>query len=108
MSYVDAVDKAMDIEEGLQNHRSLVRPQVVQGNRPMVPGVQPSQYVQSSQPPQQQVAKQFGHQRFRPRGRQLKKKSSSRSSGLGSSSSGSSKVEFCGQCGGRNPTTQFV
>ncbi|KZV14260.1 pentatricopeptide repeat-containing protein mitochondrial [Dorcoceras hygrometricum] len=48
MSYADAVDKAMDIEEGLQNHGSRVRPQVVQGNRPMVPGVQPSQSVQSS------------------------------------------------------------
>ncbi|KZV55393.1 hypothetical protein F511_03874, partial [Dorcoceras hygrometricum] len=51
MSYADAVDKAMDIEEGLQNRRSRVMPQVVQGNRPMVPGVQPFQSVQSSQPP---------------------------------------------------------
>ncbi|KZV39311.1 hypothetical protein F511_22968 [Dorcoceras hygrometricum] len=54
-----------------------------------------TQYVQSSQPPQQQVAQQSGHQRFRPRGRQFKKKSGSSSSGSGSSSSGSSsKVEF--------------
>ncbi|KZV50408.1 hypothetical protein F511_37426, partial [Dorcoceras hygrometricum] len=46
---------------------------------------------------------------FRPRGRQFKKKSGSSSSGSGSSSSGSSsKVEFCGQCGGRHPTTQCV
>ncbi|KZV50252.1 hypothetical protein F511_20863 [Dorcoceras hygrometricum] len=41
-SYADAVDKAMDIEEGLHNRRSRVRPQVVQGNRTMVPRVQPS------------------------------------------------------------------
>ncbi|KZV29796.1 hypothetical protein F511_13875, partial [Dorcoceras hygrometricum] len=54
-SYVDAVDKAMDIEEGLQNSRSRVRPQVVQGNHPMVSGLQPTQSVQSSKPPQQQV-----------------------------------------------------
>ncbi|KZV24864.1 hypothetical protein F511_14747 [Dorcoceras hygrometricum] len=47
--------------------------------------------------------------RFRPRGRQFKKKSGSSSSGSGISSSGSSsRVEFCGQCGGRHPTVQFV
>ncbi|KZV58317.1 hypothetical protein F511_34267 [Dorcoceras hygrometricum] len=75
----------------------------------MVPGVQPSQSVQSSQPPQQQqIAQQSGHQRFMPRGRQFKKKSSSSSSGSGSSSSGSSKIEYCGQCGGRHPTAQCV
>ncbi|KZV20428.1 hypothetical protein F511_30929 [Dorcoceras hygrometricum] len=39
----------------------------------------------------------------------VQKKSGSSSSGSGSSSSGgSSKVEFCGQCGGRNPTVQCV
>ncbi|KZV57418.1 hypothetical protein F511_04855 [Dorcoceras hygrometricum] len=80
-SYAEAVDRAIDIEEGLQNRRSRVRPQVVQGNHPMVPVVQPSQSVQSSQPPQQQVAQQPGHQRFRPRGRLFKKKSGSSSSG---------------------------
>ncbi|KZV38313.1 hypothetical protein F511_27465 [Dorcoceras hygrometricum] len=74
------MDKSMDIDEGLENRRSRVRPQVVQG-----------------------------HQRFRPRGRQFKKKSGSRSSGSDSSSSGSSsRVEFCGQCGGRHPTVQCV
>ncbi|KZV39423.1 hypothetical protein F511_31267 [Dorcoceras hygrometricum] len=72
-------------------------------------GVQPSQSVQSSHPPQQQVAQQSGHHRFRPRGRQFKKKFGFSSSGSGSSSSGSSsKVEFCGQCGGKHPTTQCV
>ncbi|KZV32016.1 hypothetical protein F511_30615 [Dorcoceras hygrometricum] len=98
----------MDIEEGLQNRRSRVRSQVVQGNRPMVPVLQPSQSVQSSQPPQQQVAQQPGHHRFRPRDRQFKKKSGSSSSGSGSSSSGSYKVEFCGQCGGSHPTAHCV
>ncbi|KZV54401.1 hypothetical protein F511_28838 [Dorcoceras hygrometricum] len=57
-SYAEAMDRAIDIEEGLQNRRSSVWPKVVQGNRPMVSGVQPSQSVQSSQPPQQQVAQQ--------------------------------------------------
>ncbi|KZV44899.1 hypothetical protein F511_17878 [Dorcoceras hygrometricum] len=107
-SYAEAVDWAIDIEEGLQNRRSRVRPQGVQGSRPVVLGVQPSQSVQSSQPPQQQVAQQPGHQRFRPHGRQFKKKSGSSSSGSGSSSSGSSKVEYCCQCGGKHPTAQCV
>ncbi|KZV26423.1 hypothetical protein F511_14501 [Dorcoceras hygrometricum] len=47
-SYVDAVDKAMDIEEGLQNRRPRVRPQVAQGIRPCVQGAQSSQPSQSS------------------------------------------------------------
>ncbi|KZV40737.1 hypothetical protein F511_14777 [Dorcoceras hygrometricum] len=89
------MDKAMAIE-GLQKRRSRVRPQVVQGNRPMVPGVQPSQSLQSSQPPQQQTTQQSGRHRFRPRGHQFKKKSGSSSSGLGSSRSISPRVEFCG------------
>ncbi|KZV13892.1 hypothetical protein F511_44864 [Dorcoceras hygrometricum] len=40
-SYAGAVDKAMDIEEGLWNHRSRVHPPVVQGSCPNVPGAQP-------------------------------------------------------------------
>ncbi|KZV40372.1 hypothetical protein F511_01694 [Dorcoceras hygrometricum] len=52
-SYAEAVDRAIDIEEGLQNRRSRVSPQGVQVSRPVVQGVQPSQSVQSSQPPQQ-------------------------------------------------------
>ncbi|KZV41628.1 hypothetical protein F511_21930 [Dorcoceras hygrometricum] len=108
-SYAEAVARAIDIEEGLQNRRSRVRPQGVQRSHPVVPRVKPSQSVQSSQPPQQQVAQKPGHQRFRPRGRQFKKKSGSSSSGLGSSSSGSSsKVEYCGQCGGKHHTAQWV
>ncbi|KZV51434.1 hypothetical protein F511_20814 [Dorcoceras hygrometricum] len=53
-SYAEAVDRAIDIEEGLQNRRSHVRPQGVQGSRPVVSWVQPSQSVQSFQPHQQQ------------------------------------------------------
>ncbi|KZV56641.1 hypothetical protein F511_02140 [Dorcoceras hygrometricum] len=41
-SYAEAVDRAIDIEEGLQNRRSRVRPQGVQGSRPVGSGVQPS------------------------------------------------------------------
>ncbi|KZV43210.1 hypothetical protein F511_28111 [Dorcoceras hygrometricum] len=75
----------------------------------MVSGVQPSQSVQSSQPHQQQVAQQSGHQRFRPHGRQFKKKSGSSYSVSGISSSGSSsKVEYCGQCGGKHHSAQRV
>ncbi|KZV22490.1 hypothetical protein F511_19710 [Dorcoceras hygrometricum] len=48
--------------EGLQSRRSRVRPQVVQGNHPVVSGVQPSQTSQSSQPPQQE-AQQSGRHR---------------------------------------------
>ncbi|KZV18329.1 DNA/RNA polymerase superfamily protein, partial [Dorcoceras hygrometricum] len=48
-SYADAVDKAMDIEEGLRNRRSRVQPQAAQGSRPNAPGVQPPQFPQSSQ-----------------------------------------------------------
>ncbi|KZV22101.1 hypothetical protein F511_09114 [Dorcoceras hygrometricum] len=72
-------------------------------------GVQSSQSVQSSQPPQQQKqAQKSGHHRFRTRGRQFKKKSGSSSSGSGSSSSSSPRAELCGQCGGKHPTTQQV
>ncbi|KZV57823.1 hypothetical protein F511_24962, partial [Dorcoceras hygrometricum] len=91
-SYADAVDKAMDIEEGLQNRRSRVRLQVSQGTLPIVQGVQPSQSSQSSQHPSQQP----GHHRFRPRGQQFKKKSVSSSSGSGNSSSSSPRAIFCG------------
>ncbi|KZV28252.1 hypothetical protein F511_02122 [Dorcoceras hygrometricum] len=52
-SYAEAMDRAIDIEEGLQNRRLRVRPQGVQGSRPVVPGVQPSQSMHSSQPPHQ-------------------------------------------------------
>ncbi|KZV47012.1 hypothetical protein F511_32586 [Dorcoceras hygrometricum] len=107
-SYADAVDRAIDIEEGLQNCRSCVRAQVVQGNRLIVPRVQPSHSSQSSQPPQQQTAQQSGRHRFRPRGHRFKKKSGSSSSGSGSSSSSSPRVDFCGQCRGNHPTTQCV
>ncbi|KZV49659.1 hypothetical protein F511_26037 [Dorcoceras hygrometricum] len=105
-SYADEVDKVMDIEEGFQNRRSRVKPQVAQGNLPNVPGVQPSQMSQSYQPPQQAV-QQSGHHRFRPRGLQFKKKSGSSSSGSGSSSS-SPSAEFYGLCGGKHSSTQCV
>ncbi|KZV29293.1 hypothetical protein F511_22991 [Dorcoceras hygrometricum] len=39
---------------------------------------------------------------------QFKKMSGSSSSGSGSSSSGGTKVEYCGQCGGKHPTAQCV
>ncbi|KZV37433.1 hypothetical protein F511_12451 [Dorcoceras hygrometricum] len=107
-SYADAVDKTMHIEEGLRNRRSRVQPQAAQGARPNVQGAQPPQFSQSSQQPQQS-AQQSGRHRFRPRGHQCKKKQGSSSSGSGSSSSSSSpRATFCGQCGGKHPSTQRV
>ncbi|KZV39091.1 ABC transporter C family member 13 [Dorcoceras hygrometricum] len=106
-SYADAVDKTMDIEEGLRNHRSPVQPQAVQGTHPNTLGVQPPQFPQSSQQQPQQSAQQSGRHRFRPCGHQFKKKQGSSSSGSGSSSSISSpRATFCGQCEGRHPSTQ--
>ncbi|KZV39031.1 hypothetical protein F511_07978 [Dorcoceras hygrometricum] len=44
----------------------------------------------------------------RPRGQQFKKKPVSSSSGSGSSSNSSPRANFCGQCGGKHPSTQCV
>ncbi|KZV40356.1 hypothetical protein F511_01678 [Dorcoceras hygrometricum] len=87
-SYAEAMDNAIDIEEGLRSRRSRARPQGAQGGRPAVQGAQSSQSSQSAHQPQQQqqqLAHQSGRQRFRPRGHQFKKKSGSGSSGSGSS-----------------------
>ncbi|KZV48836.1 hypothetical protein F511_15485 [Dorcoceras hygrometricum] len=55
----EAVDSAIDIEEGLWNRRSCARPQGAQGVRPAVQGAQSSRSSQSvHQPPQQQLAQQ--------------------------------------------------
>ncbi|KZV33822.1 hypothetical protein F511_23216 [Dorcoceras hygrometricum] len=104
-SYAEAVDNAIDIEEGLRNRRSRARPHGAQGGRPAVQGAQSSQSSQSAHQPQQQQ-QPSGRQRFRPR--QFKKKSGSGSSGSGSSSSSGSRAEFCGYCGGKHPSTQCV
>ncbi|KZV30168.1 hypothetical protein F511_20798 [Dorcoceras hygrometricum] len=42
-SYAEAVDSAIDIEEGLRSRRSRSRPQGAQGGRPSIQGVQSSQ-----------------------------------------------------------------
>ncbi|KZV31852.1 hypothetical protein F511_43731 [Dorcoceras hygrometricum] len=105
-TYAEAVDNAIDIEEGLRSRRAR-RQQVAQGGRPAGQGAQSSQASQSAHQPQQQqqpqVAQQSGRQRFRLRGQQFKKKS-----GSGSSSSSGSRAEFCGYCGGKHPSTQCV
>ncbi|KZV19159.1 hypothetical protein F511_39496 [Dorcoceras hygrometricum] len=111
-TYAEAVDSAIDIEEGLWSRRAR-RQQAPQGGRPAIQGAQSSYSSQSAYQPQQQqqqpqVAQQSGRQRFRPRGQQFKKKSGSGSSGSGSSSSSGSRVEFCGFCGGKHPSTQCV
>ncbi|KZV22020.1 hypothetical protein F511_41135 [Dorcoceras hygrometricum] len=51
----------------------------------------------SFQPPQ--MPQSSSHQRFKPRGKQFKKRSSSSSSGSDRSGGGSSRAEICGQCG---------
>ncbi|KZV37429.1 hypothetical protein F511_12447 [Dorcoceras hygrometricum] len=50
-SYAEAVDSAIDIEEGLRNRRSRARPQDAQGGRPAVQGAQSSQSSQSAHQP---------------------------------------------------------
>ncbi|KZV28234.1 Retrotransposon-like protein [Dorcoceras hygrometricum] len=108
-SYAEAVDSAIDIEEGLRNRRSRARPQGAQGGRLAVQGAQSSQSSQSTHQPQQQphqqLSQQSGRQRFRPRGQQFKNKSGSGSSGSGSSSSSGSRADFCG---GKHLSTQCV
>ncbi|KZV29795.1 inorganic pyrophosphatase fused with fructose-1,6-bisphosphatase [Dorcoceras hygrometricum] len=104
-TYAEAVDSAIDIEEGLRSLRTR-RQQAASGGRPAIQGAQSSQSSQSAYQPQQQ--QHSGRQRFRPRGQQFKKKSGSGSSGSGSSSSSGSRTEFCGFCGGKNPSTQCV
>ncbi|KZV30480.1 hypothetical protein F511_15328, partial [Dorcoceras hygrometricum] len=110
-TYAEAVDSAIDIEEGLHSRRAR-RQQVAQGGRPTGQGAQSSQSSQSAHQPQQQqqpqVEQQSGRQRFRPHGQQFKKKSGSGSSGSGSSSSSGCRAEFCGFCGGKHPSTQCV
>ncbi|KZV45725.1 pentatricopeptide repeat-containing protein [Dorcoceras hygrometricum] len=106
-SYAEAVDTAIDIEEGLQSRRAR-RQQEAQVSHPVLQGAQSSQSAHQPQQHQQQVTQQSGRQRFRPRGQQLNKKSSSSSSGSGSSSSSGSLAEFCGYCGGKHPSMQCV
>ncbi|KZV40363.1 hypothetical protein F511_01685 [Dorcoceras hygrometricum] len=48
------------------------------------------------------VFQQSSHQKFKPRGGTNKEKSSSSSSGSDSFGGGSSRVVYCGQCGGKH------
>ncbi|KZV28247.1 hypothetical protein F511_02117 [Dorcoceras hygrometricum] len=111
-SYAEAVDIDINIEEGMRSHRTHRAhvAQALQGGRPVGQGAQSSQSSQSAHYPQQQqqVAQQSGRQRFRPRGQQFKKNSGSGSSGSGSSSRSGSRTEFCGFCGGKDPSMQCV
>ncbi|KZV26415.1 hypothetical protein F511_14493 [Dorcoceras hygrometricum] len=50
-TYTEAVDNAIDIEEGLRSRRAR-RPQVAQGGRPTSQGAQSSQASQSAHQPQ--------------------------------------------------------
>ncbi|KZV16293.1 glutamate receptor 2.7-like [Dorcoceras hygrometricum] len=95
-------------------HRGRVEEPQVSGSSSSSPrftsqfsGAQPPQFPQSSQQQPQQLAQQSGFHRFRPRGHQFKNKQGSSSSGSVSlSSSSSPRATFCGQCGGRHPSTQ--
>ncbi|KZV29673.1 hypothetical protein F511_08384, partial [Dorcoceras hygrometricum] len=98
-TYAEAVDRSVDIEESLMEVQNQV--QLTTGlSFPSVPEVMPS--FQSTQVPQQS-----NRQRFKPRGKQFKKRSNSSSSGsVSSGGSGSGGGVTCGQCGGRHMTLQ--
>ncbi|KZV43315.1 hypothetical protein F511_33413 [Dorcoceras hygrometricum] len=98
VTYAEAVDRAVDIEESLLEAQNQVQPTVGRTFQP-VPEVMPS-----FQPPQ--TSQQSNHQKFKPRGDQFKIRSNSSSSGsISSGGSGSGGVS-CGQCGGRHMTSQ--
>ncbi|KZV28255.1 hypothetical protein F511_02125 [Dorcoceras hygrometricum] len=94
VTYAEAVDRAADIEESLLEAQAPVQPSVGRS-------FQPVQYVsQSFQSPQ--GSQQSNRQRFKPRGKQFRKKEHSSSSGYVSSGGSSSGGAFCGQCRGKH------
>ncbi|KZV52253.1 hypothetical protein F511_14149 [Dorcoceras hygrometricum] len=98
-TFIDAVNRAMDIEESLLEVEALI--QLATGRTYQL--VQDA--LQSFHSPQ--GSQQLSRQQFRPRGKQFKKKANSSSSGSASSGSGSGTNGMpCVQCGGRHPTSQ--
>ncbi|KZV36794.1 hypothetical protein F511_12290 [Dorcoceras hygrometricum] len=103
-TYIDVVNRAVEIEESLLEEDA---PTQLTAGRTYQPVQDASQSFHSPQGSQHQS----NRQRFRPRGKQVKKKansssSGSASSGFGSGSGSGSGSMSCGQCGGRHPTSQ--
>ncbi|KZV33889.1 hypothetical protein F511_11099 [Dorcoceras hygrometricum] len=100
VTYAEAVDRAVDIEESLMEVQNQVQPIAGRSFQP-VPEV-----MTSFQSPQ--VLQQSNSQRFEPRGKQFKNRSNSSYSGsVSSGGSGSRGGVTCGQCGGCHMTSQF-
>ncbi|KZV27556.1 hypothetical protein F511_10960 [Dorcoceras hygrometricum] len=98
VTYAEAVDMAVDIEESLLEAQAPVQPSVGRNFQPVQDVSQSFQSPQGSQ--------QSNRQRFKPRGKHFKKKTHSSSSGSVSSGGSSSGSMFCGQCGGKHETSQ--
>ncbi|KZV23843.1 hypothetical protein F511_27288 [Dorcoceras hygrometricum] len=96
-TYIDAVNRAMDIEESLLEEDAATQPITGRTHQPVQDA---SKSFYSPQGSQQHT----NRQRFRPRGKQFKKKANSSSSGSGSGTGGMS----CGQCGGRHSQCRGV
>ncbi|KZV52902.1 hypothetical protein F511_36203 [Dorcoceras hygrometricum] len=97
-TYVDAVNRAVDIEESLLEAEAPVQPTSGRAFHPVQSMSQSFQSPQGSQ--------QSNRQQFRPQGKQFKKKANSSSSGSVSSGSSGSGSMSCGQCGEKHPTSQ--
>ncbi|KZV24043.1 replication protein A 70 kDa DNA-binding subunit C-like [Dorcoceras hygrometricum] len=98
VTYAESVDRTVDIEESLLEAQNQVQPTVVRIFQPVLNVTKPSQ------PPQ--LSHQSNFQRFKPRGKQFKRRSNSISSGSVSSGGSGSGGVSCGQCGGRHRTLQ--
>ncbi|KZV28236.1 hypothetical protein F511_02106 [Dorcoceras hygrometricum] len=98
-TYIEAMNRAVDIEESLLEEGAPTQPTI---GRTFQPVQDASQSFYSPQGSQQQT----NRQRFRPRGKQFKKKGNSSSSGSASSGGSGSGSVLCGQCGGRHLTSQ--
>ncbi|KZV26615.1 hypothetical protein F511_08139 [Dorcoceras hygrometricum] len=99
------VNRAVDIEESLLEVEAPIQQTT---GRTYQPVQDASQSFYSPQGSQQHT----NRQRFRPRGKQFKKKANSSSSGSASFCSGSGSGSgsggmSCGQFGGRHPTSQY-
>ncbi|KZV35735.1 hypothetical protein F511_14090 [Dorcoceras hygrometricum] len=91
-TYAESVDQAVDIEESLLEAQAPIQPSVGRSFQPV------QDVSQSFQSPQ--GSHQSSRQRFKPRGKQFKKKAHSSSSG--SVSSGGSSSGACPLMGGQS------
>ncbi|KZV30424.1 hypothetical protein F511_13008 [Dorcoceras hygrometricum] len=97
-TYAEVVDRAVDIEESLLEAQNQVQPTAGRTFQPVL------EVTQQFQPPQ--GSHKSNRQRFKPRGKQFKKRSNSSSSGFVSSGGSGSGNVSCGQCRGKHMTSQ--